>query len=644
MIQNKEHWGSRIGLILAMAGNAVGLGNFLRFPMQAIQNGGGAFLIPYLVCFVLLGIPLLWTEWAIGRYGGKQGYHTAPFLLQSLQPKYKIWRYLGALGIFTNLAIASYYCYVESWSLSYMFYSLFGSFSQLEKQSEIAAFFVKYVSSPNTISITAWLVCLGLNTWVLSKELSKGVEMVGKIGMTLLLLFGIVLAVKGVTLREGEQGALYSGMLGLNFLWTPDFSTIWNVKVWLAAAGQVFFTLSLGAGAVQCYASYLKEKEDIALNAMAAGWMNEFVEVVLGSSIIIPISIGYFGIEEVQKLIANGGGLGLGFQTLPFLFQQWGKFGAAFFGFIWFALLFFAGITSSLAMGTPVVAFLQDHFDWKKTWAALLFGGVTLLLGLPTVLYFQHGVFDEFDYWAGTVALVVFALIEVILFVWIFGLNKAWAEINEGAEIKIPIVFKYILGFVTPILLLLVFLGSLLTPAKVPPTAIASGKRIVGKDTVMTYDTIPQNEWRCAVDSLRQGKGYSLDNQSIVAMLTHQGIQDKIIETDTAIRRTKRSKKYKAEDILSKVETYQTEIIQLRAKRNYSNFARIILAFVFLFTLALVFWAGKREEKAETVESSEKEGPLISDETEEEAEKTPDNEVETENKEEEDNAESSDAK
>src|SRR3972149_1929672 len=275
MTSNKEAWGSRVGLVLAMAGNAVGLGNFLRFPVQAIQNGGGAFIIPYLVCFLLMGIPLLYIEWSMGRFGGKFVYHS----------------------VARDFA---------------------GKTSE-----EVAGFFGNYVSLTSYEPIIFWVLCLLLNTWILSKGLSGGVEKAAKIGMPLLILFGAFLAYKAITLQAGEHGAVNPGTLGLSFLWTPQFNTIFEPKVWLAAAGQIFFTLSVGMGSIQCYASYLKSKDDVALNAMSAGWMNEFVEVVLGSSVIIPIAIGYLGIDQVVEMTKHGG-LGLGFKTLPYLFEQWG--------------------------------------------------------------------------------------------------------------------------------------------------------------------------------------------------------------------------------------------------------------------------------------------------------------------------------
>lgn len=455
-----ESWGSRVGLVLAMAGNAVGLGNFLRFPVQAVQNGGGAFIIPYLVCFLLMGIPLLFVEWSMGRFGGTKGHHSTPFILDSMAPKQFLWKYVGVFGIFTNVAVAAYYCYLESWTLGYIWHSISGTFTGMDRE-QVAGFFSGYTSFDDYQNVIFWIFCLVLNTYILSRGLSGGVEKVAKVGMPLLIVFGILLAVRGVTLEAGSDGAIYSGTEGLNYLWTPDFSSIWSAKVWLAAAGQIFFTLSVGMGSIQCYASYLRKRDDVALNAMSAGWMNEFVEVVLGAAIVIPITVGYFGIDGMKELVQQAGGLGLGFRTLPYLFQQWGPVLAVLAGIMWFGLLFFAGITSSLAMGTPVMGFLRDEFGWKREPAAWAFGLIVFVLGLPTVLFFQYGVFDEYDYWAGTVSLVVFALFEVILFAYVFGMDKGWAEITRGADIKVPMIFKFVIQYVTPVILAAVFIASL---------------------------------------------------------------------------------------------------------------------------------------------------------------------------------------
>lgn len=544
MSSDKQSWGSRVGLILAMAGNAVGLGNFLRFPVQAVNNGGGAFIIPYLVCFLLMGIPLLWIEWSTGRYGGKQGHHSTPFILDAMD-KRKFWKYFGVFGIFTNVAVAAYYCYIESWTMSYVMHSVMGTFTGMS-QTEVAAFFGKYVDVAQSTTgipyeaIIFFVFCILLNTYILSRGL-KGVEKAAKIGMPLLILFGVFLAARGLTL--GTSGATdehpdASAWDGLNFLWTPQFDSLSNPKVWLAAAGQIFFTLSLGMGSIQCYASYIKSKDDIALNAMSAGWMNEFVEVVLGSSIVIPIAAGYLGIDWVKE----NAGFGMAFQTMPYLFNNWGPTLAAIAGVMWFGLLFFAGITSSLAMGTPWMGFMHDEFKWSNQKGAWSFGLIVLLLGLPTVLFFQQGVFDEYDYWAGTVSLVVFALAESILFAWIFGMNKGWTEINQGGDIAVPVIYKFIIKFITPLLLLFVFIGSLITPLR--------------------------NDWIAAKDSLLSGNGWPLDNSSLIKQITNSGLKEQIASaTDPVI------------------------ISALEEKLFYINGARILLLLVFLGIAFLVYIA-----------------------------------------------------
>ncbi|MFT4832437.1 MAG: NSS family neurotransmitter:Na+ symporter [Psychroserpens sp.] len=463
MAKTSDSWGSRMGLILAMAGNAVGLGNFLRFPVQAVQNGGGAFIIPYLVCFLLMGIPLLFIEWSSGRYGGKFGNHSTPYIFDSMV-KGSVLKYIGVFGIFTNLAIVAYYAYIESWTLSYVYHSIAGTFGGMS-QGEVAGFFNSYVDVGYSTTgipfeaIVFYVLCLALNTFILSKGLG-GVEKVAKIGMPLLILFGVFLAIRGYTLGTSGASNLFpdaNAWDGLNFLWTPQYDTLLNPKVWLAAAGQIFFTLSVGMGTIHCYASYVRSKDDIALNAVSAGFMNGFVEVVLGSAIVIPIAAGYLGLDWV----INNAGFGMAFQTMPYLFQQWGPILAAVAGVMWFGLLFFAGITSSLAMGTPWIGFMRDEFGWGQEKGAWSFGALALLMGLPTVFFYQEGVFDDYDYWGGTVSLVVFAFFEVILFAWIFGMEKGWKEINTGADIKIPLVYKFIIKFITPVLLGWVFLASI---------------------------------------------------------------------------------------------------------------------------------------------------------------------------------------
>lgn len=582
-MSNKESWGSRVGLILAMAGNAVGLGNFLRFPVQAIQNGGGAFIIPYLVCFLLMGLPLLYVEWAMGRFGGKSKNHSTPFILDSMDKK-RMWKYVGVFGIFTNIAVAAYYCYLESWTLSYVWHSIKGSFVGKD-QMEVAQFFGNYISLTTIEPIVFWIICLLFNTWILSKGLSGGVEKTAKIGMPLLILFGVILAIKGITLQGGENGAINDGTVGLNYLWTPDFSSIWNFKVWLAAAGQIFFTLSLGMGSIHCYASYINERDDIALNSQSAGWMNEFVEVVLGSSILIPIAIGYLGIDQVVEMTKTGG-LGLGFKTLPYLFQQWGPIFSVLAGVMWFGLLFFAGITSSLAMGTPWMAFLEDEFGWNRTKAAWSFGLVVFVLGLPTVLFFNQGVFDEYDYWAGTVSLVVFALIEIILFSWIFGIDKGWKEINLGSDIKVPLAYKFIIKYITPVILSVVFFGSLPTIWNVinhteVKTEIAYANN--PSSLLTEIEQIKQDKLQLIPDSIIEFGQEIMNNKTLT----------KDQKADIFALRNKRStyEKYSSADFNKQAFINEQEKIM-----KFKNISRPFLIVVFALITFMVHLANKKRK------------------------------------------------
>ncbi len=550
MVIKSDSWGSRVGLILAMAGNAVGLGNFLRFPVQAVQNGGGAFIIPYLICFLVMGIPLLLIEWSSGRYGGKFGNHSTPYILDSMV-KGRILKYIGVFGIFTNIAVAAYYCYIESWTMSYVYHSIIGTFKGMS-QSDVAGFFNSYIDIGQSTTgipyeaIVFYILCLLINTYILSKGL-KGIEKVAKIGMPLLILFGVILAIKGLTLGTSGASEIFpdaNAWDGLNFLWTPQYDSLLDLKVWMAAAGQIFFTLSVGMGTIHCYAAYLSEKDDIALNAVSAGFLNEFVEVVLGGLIVIPIAAGYLGLDWVIK----NAGFGMAFQTMPFLFQQWGTVIAAVAGVFWFGLLFFAGITSSLAMGTPWMGFMRDEFKWSKNKGAWSFGAMALVLGLPTVIFFQEGVFDEYDYWAGTVSLVIFAMLETILFSWVFGMEKGWKEITSGADIKVPNIYKFIIKFITPLLLIVIFIGSLCKP----------------KD----------NDWSGNLSRLFSGEGWLLDNGSIIKNIMHSGIKEQIAAaTDPMI------------------------IGQLEDKIMYLNLARFLLLALFFFISILVYVAFNKRKK-----------------------------------------------
>lgn len=458
----REVWGSRIGLILAMAGNAVGLGNFLRFPVQAAQNGGGAFLLPYFIALLLLGIPLMWVEWAIGRHGGQFGYGSAAGAFGTLvksRKSAKIANLLGALGIAVPISFAIYYTYIESWTLAFSAFSITGEYFGITERSVMMNFLRSFQGVETSdhffgigTALIFFLVTLGINIWILSRGIAEGIERLAKIAMPALFIFALILVIRTLTL--GTPDPAYpdrSVENGFGYLWNPDFSQVTKARPWLAAAGQIFFTLSIGTGSILTYASYLKRKNDIALTGLTTSMTNEFVEVIFGASIAIPVAVAFFGLVETKE-IAAGGAFNLGFAAMPIIFQQLPL--GQLFGALWFVLLFFAGITSSVALCSPAMAFLQDQMKMTRRQAAAAVGVVMLLCGLPVVFFLGHGFLDEMDFWAGTFGLVVFALIEVIIFAWIFGINNAWKEIHEGADIKIPRFFKFTIQYLTPVYLI----------------------------------------------------------------------------------------------------------------------------------------------------------------------------------------------
>lgn len=463
----RETWSSKMGIILAVAGSAIGLGNFLRFPAKAAANGGGAFLIPYFVALVLIGIPLMWIEWTLGRYGGGFGHGTAPGIFNSVWKKNRFIKYFGVIGIFGPLVIFIYYTFVESWSLAYSWFALSGQYSGLADQESMKSFLSGYqgvVQNQYFSSIwPAWiffLITFAANIWVIYNGIKGGIERVCKIAMPLLFIFAFILMIRVLTLGTPNPAHPdWNVSNGFGFLWNPDFSKLLSAKVWLEASGQILFTLSVGIGVILTYASYLKKNDDVVLSGLSSAATNEFAEIILGGSIVIPAAFIFFGPEQIQ-VIANSGTFNIGFVTMPMVLQQlpW----AEIMGFCWFGLLFLAGITSSVSLAQPAIAFLQDEFEISREKAVGIFAVVTFILCQPAIFFLKNGVVDELDFWGGTFFLVVFAAIEVILFSWVFGLEKAWDEIHVGADLRIPNFYKFIIKYITPLFILAILAAWLL--------------------------------------------------------------------------------------------------------------------------------------------------------------------------------------
>ncbi|NLN92832.1 MAG: sodium-dependent transporter [Candidatus Hydrogenedens sp.] len=447
--RNHDGWATRFGLIMAMAGNAVGLGNFLRFPGKAAAFGG-AFMIPYFLVLILVGIPLLWMEWTIGRFGGRYNHGSTPGMFHRMW-SHPMSKYLGIFGILLPAMVGVYYIYIESWSLGYAWQTATGRYWGQSSYDSMSEVFTSYLGisgkflSFNPQAYFFFLITFLINVVVFSRGIARGIELVARYCVPMLMVLGIVLAIRVLTLPPQEGRSISDGLAQV---WhVSDWRVLLKSDVWIAAAGQIFFTLSVGLGMIHTYASYLSQENDITLNGLSASAMNEFAEVILGGTIAIPAAVLFFGVTQTQD-IAAGGTFSLGFFALPVIFQQMP--GGQFFGTLWFFLLFLAGLTSSMAMFTPLLLFLEDELQVYRKKAVNIMGFVIFLLMQPVILFMHHGLLDELDYWMGEFCLVLFAAIETILFSWIFGAVRGWEELHQGAELKVPRIFFYIIKYITP--------------------------------------------------------------------------------------------------------------------------------------------------------------------------------------------------
>ena len=475
MGKTRETWSTRIGVILAVAGSAVGLGNFLRFPGQASQYGGGAFMIPYFIALVLIGIPMGWAEWTMGRHGARFGYNSAPAIFGVIGRR-PFWRYSGMIGVLIPICIYMYYVYVEAWCLGYAWAYLTGDITAFigDDPSRVAALSTEYfnrfvgiehdglVTGAATLqpAVAFWLLVFVLNFTLVYSGLNRGIERFCIVAMPVMALCAVIVLARVLTLGTPDPAKPDQNVLaGLAYMWNPKapvagdpwYTALANGEMWLAATGQVFFTLGVGIGIIVNYASYLRRRDDVVLSSLTASSTNEFFEVCLGGLITIPAAFVFLGVAG-----ASGGTFGLGFNTLPAVFEMMPA--TRLFGFLWFFMLFLAAITSSVSMLQPAIAFLEEGLGIGRRASVAILGVITAL-GSFFVMYFSAGLaaVDAIDFWVGTALIFVFATIEVILFGWVFGAKRGFDEAHEGAELRMPRVFPFVIKYVSPAYLLIVF-------------------------------------------------------------------------------------------------------------------------------------------------------------------------------------------
>jgi SNF family Na+-dependent transporter len=509
MASQKNEWGSRLGVIMAVAGSAVGLGNFLRFPGLAAQYGGGAFMVAYAISFLILGLPMGWAEWAMGRFAGQRGFNSCPGAFAAIIQR--PWaKYVGIIGVIVPVIIYTYYVYIESWCLGYavMFWTGDMNLTGVDGASALFKQFTGLAGDGSAISMSAafpWLIgVFAFNFWLIYRGISGGIEKMCNFGMPLLIVLALVVLARVLTLGTPDAARPHDNVVnGLGYMWNPTKTQVVkadtkevvrevvgevalaeaakevtasggalairelsvttqlkNPRLWLAAASQIFFSLSVGFGVIIVYASYLKRKDDVVLSGLTASSANEFCEVALGGLITVPAAVAFLGLATV----AGQGTFGLGFTVLPQVFAKMPL--GSFFGGAFFFMLFLAAITSSISMLQPGIAFIEEVMNvGRKTSVAIL--GFITACGTGLVLFFTGGLkaLDTLDFWVGTMLIFILATFQIITFGWIWGVEKGLKEAHEGAIIRIPSFFGPIMKWICPTFLLVVFTATVLQEA-----------------------------------------------------------------------------------------------------------------------------------------------------------------------------------
>ena len=468
-------WGSKLGFVLAASGSAIGLGNIVFFGANAYRFGGGAFYVPYFVALLALGIPMMIVEFGLGKT--QRGAFPSA-LRQSCGGKGE---FIGWWSLLNATVIAMYYVTVLAWVAS-MTLQCFGSL-YAQGRASVGPTFGGVLGSwlPAGFVLVIW----GLNLVFLSRG-ARTIEKTVKVFVPLMWMFMIVLVVRGVTLDTGLQGVWY--------LFTPDFSGITDVNVWQGAFSQMFFSLSLGLGTMTAYASYLPRKADVVGNSTMVSFLNCSFEFVAG--------IAIFSMLFAYALhpSASTGTLGMSLVVIP---SGIAEFPGApeMFALLFFVLLLVSGLTSSISIIESPVSALCDKFGWSRTKALAVMGGIgavgSMVFALPIMLQ-QKGVdaaplglslLDLFDHWAFGYSLLVVGLVEAILVGWVYGMDRLCAQINENAHIRLGSKFAAWVKFGVPILLLIVLVFNVLDEVGVSISALGiEGKGFYLGDSGSTFD------------------------------------------------------------------------------------------------------------------------------------------------------------
>ncbi|WP_455206791.1 sodium-dependent transporter [Kaarinaea lacus] len=439
-------WSSRWIFILAATGSAVGLGNIWKFPYMAGENGGGAFVLIYLACIALLGIPVMMAEVLIGRRGRQSPVNTMITLAKE-ESANKHWVWLGWSGVVAGFLILSYYSVIAGWTLAYILESVSGTFTGMSGEA-VAEVFNNLIASPGQLIFWHTLFML-LTMIVVARGVQQGLEKAIRILMPSLFVLLVIMV--------GYALSTDSFAKGLEFLFTPDFSKISTEGI-LKAMGQAFFTLSLGMGAIMIYGSYMPHDASIAKTSFAVAMADTAVALLAGVA-IFPIVFAN-GLEP-------GAGPGLVFVTLPIAFGHMP--GGVFFGTVFFILLCFAAWSSSISLIEPFVAWLVENKGMTRNHASILSGIVTWILGLGTVLSFNYWsevklfgrtFFENLDFLTSNIMLPLGGLLIGVFAAWVVKRQSSIEELGMGDGPGYQI-WSVLVRYVTPIGVGLIFLKSI---------------------------------------------------------------------------------------------------------------------------------------------------------------------------------------
>jgi len=398
--------------------------------------------------------------------------HSAPTILGVIG-KGAAARYLGVIGVLIPLAVSFYYTYIEAWCLGYFWQYLTGGMGidvaapVADQTARAAQFYSDFtgrgengvIAGGSIATFVFWVITFAVNIYLVYRGISKGIEKFVTWAMPIMAICALIVLARVLTLGTPDAANPEQNVInGLGYMWNPNFEALANPQTWLAAAGQIFFSLSVGFGVIINYASYLRKRDDVVLSGLTASSTNELFEVGFGGLITITAAFVFLGTANMIGAV-QGGTFGLGFTTLPVVFAHMGAFGNAI-GAIFFLMLFLAAITSSISMYQPSLAFFQESLGWSRKNATTLMVSICVG-GSFLVMYFSRGgiFWSTIDDWVGTFFIFVLAMVQIICFSWVFGVDRGMREAHHGALIEIPHFYRFIMKYVTPTYLLLVFLA-----------------------------------------------------------------------------------------------------------------------------------------------------------------------------------------